>query len=183
MKKTLTKALVGTVAIGAMATATASPAQARDRDRGVDAGDVIAGALIIGGLAAILSSADDDDYRDRRYGYGDRRYDRRGYRGGRQYARDAVEQCVYAAERTASRYSYGRANVTDIRDVDRKRGGFNVKGRIAVNSRNSNWRRGWGNDWRGYNSRYRGYDSGRFTCKIRRGRVVDIDFRGIRGLR
>ncbi|HSG33253.1 MAG TPA: hypothetical protein VLA37_01875 [Sphingomonadaceae bacterium] len=189
--KTMTKGLVGTVAAGAMALTSASPAFARDhRDRdGIDAGDIIAGALIIGGIAAIASAAGgrDRDYRGDydRYGYNDRYY-------GRYSARDAVEQCVYAAERTANRYSYGgRANVTDIRDVDRKgRNGFTVKGRIAVNNQGRDWRQGdryrgygWDNDYRGWNDRYRGYDSGRFTCKVRNGRVIDVDFSGIRGLR
>ena len=97
--------------------------------------------------------------------------------------RQAVEQCVYAAERNASRYSYGgSAQVTDIRKIDRKRDGYTVKGRIAVNTRNANWRRGWGNDYRGWNNNYRGYDAGSFTCKVRYGRVVDLDYSGIRGL-
>lgn len=184
MTKFLTKSLIGTAAVGAMMAASATPAMARDRDR-IDAGEVIAGALIIGGLAAILSDRDDDRYRDRRYrDYrgGDYRYDRAGY-NNRGYARDAVEQCVYAAERNASRYTRGDAQVTDIRNVNRKRNGFRVVGRIAVDARNNDWRRGWGNDYRGYNNRYRGYDSGRFTCEVRRGRVVDIDYSGIRALR
>ena len=53
---------------------------------------------------------------------------------------------------------------------------------IAVDTRNNDWRRGWGNDWRGWNDRYSGYDAGRFTCKVRYGRVVDLDYNGIRGL-
>ena len=192
--KTITKGLVGTVAAGAMAMASATPAFARDRDKGgIDAGDVIAGALIIGGIAAIAAAASDKDddryYRDGRYRDGYRGNDRRGYARGMS-PRNAVEQCVYAAERTANRYSYGgRSKVTDIRDVDRERNGYEVKGRIAVNTKSRNWRRGdrnygngWNNDYRGYNDRYRGYDSGSFTCDIRHGRVVDIDFRGIRGL-
>ena len=118
--KTITKALVGTVAAGAMAMGSASPAAA---------------------------------------------------------------QYVYAAERNASRYSYGGgAQVTDIRDINRKRDGYTVKGRIAVNTRSNNWRRGWGNDWRGWDNRYSGYDAGRFTCDVRYGRVVDLDYSGIRGL-
>jgi hypothetical protein len=72
--------------------------------------------------------------------------------------------------------------VTDIRDIDRERAGYDIKGRIAVNTRDRNWSRGWGNDWRGWNSAYRGYDAGRFTCKVRYGRVVGLDFDGIRGL-
>lgn len=185
--KTISKALVGTVAAGAMAMTSASPAYARDgHGDGIGAGEIIAGALIIGGIAAVAAAASDNDrddynYRDR-YGHNDR-YGRSG--GSRQ----AVEMCVRAAENSASRYSYGRANVTDIRQVDRKRNGYTVKGRIAVNSKGRAWRsgdrtygRGWDGDYRGYNASYRGYDSGKFTCDVRYGRVVDLDFKNIRGL-
>jgi hypothetical protein len=173
--KTITKALVGTVAAGAMAMTSATPAMARGHD-GIDVGDVIAGALIVGGIAAVAAAAsDNDNYRQVRYRHG---YNRAGD------PRGAVRQCINAAERGASRYSWGgRAKVTDIRDVDAKRDGYKVKGRIAVNTRNHNWRSGWGNDWRGWNNRYNGYDAGKFTCKVRYGRVVDLDFDGIRGLR
>ena len=184
--KTITKALVGTVAAGAMAMASVAPAQAqfrdRDRDRGgIDAGDIIAGALIIGGIAAVASAA------GRNRGYDGRVYEGRGYDGygydRRGDPRQAVEQCVYAAERNASRYSYGgRAKVTDIRNVNNKRDGYTVKGRIAVNTGSRDWQRGWGNDYRGWNNNYRGYDAGRFTCDVRYGRVVDLDYSGIRGL-
>lgn len=206
--KTLSKALVGSVAAGALAISSATPAMAdsygrHDRD-GISAGDVIAGALIIGGIAAVASAASKDrgynrEYRD--YRDGDYRYDRAGYgwNGGysdynrdnywRGNPRQAVEQCVYAAERAAGRYSYGRADVTDIRQVRHTRYGFEVKGRIAVNQSNRGWRsgdgfygRGWGGDYRGWNNNLRGYDSGSFECKFERGRVVDLDFDGIRGL-
>ena len=103
--------------------------------------------------------------------------------------RSAIEQCVYAAERNASRYSYGRADVTDIRQVKDTRYGFEVKGRIAVNGKGRSWNRGdsnygqgWCGDFRGWNSSMRGYDSGSFKCKFERGRIVDLDFSGIRGL-
>lgn len=209
--KTLSKALVGTIAAGAMAISSANPAAARDRrdNDGIDAGDVIAGALIIGGIAAVASAASnndrydrDDRYRDDRYRDDDYRYDRAGYgygydrgdnygggRWGGGSPRRAVEQCVYAAERMAARYSYGRADVTDIRSVRDTRHGFEVRGRIAVNSRGHSWRRGesnygqgWGGDYRGWNNGLRGYDSGSFKCRYDRGRVVDVDFNGIRGL-
>jgi hypothetical protein len=176
--KSITKALVGTVAAGAMAVTATAPAQAqwrdRDRDRGdgIDAGDIIAGALIIGGIAAVASAASNDRYD---------RYDRRYNQAGN--SRQAVEQCVYAAERNAGRYSRrGGAHVTDIRNINRKRDGYTVKGRIAVNTDNRDWRRGWGNDYRGWNDNYRGYDAGKFTCDVRYGRVVDLDYSGIRGL-
>jgi len=185
--KALAKGTLGTVAAGAMAVASASPAAAQDRhhrDRdGISAGEVIAGAVIIGGLAAILSSRDNDRY-DRNY-----RYDRRDYRGdyrgsyrGGYTGRDAVEMCVRAAERRAQRWTGSRAEVYEIRDVDRERRGWEVKGRIAVREGYRDQRRGWGRgDYRrGY--RNDGWDEGRFTCDIRRGRVVDLDFRGIRGL-
>lgn len=197
--KTITKALVGTVAAGAMAVSSASPAFARDH--GIGAGEVIAGALIIGGIAAIAASANHRDYGyeragyydgDDRYGRYDRydRYDRyeRDWHGGNP--RSAVQRCVAAAEREASRYGYGRADVTDIRDVRRTRWGYEVRGRIAVNTMGHGWRegdgyygRGWNGDYRGWNRSLRGYDSGSFWCRIERGRVVDLDFDGIRGLR
>lgn len=203
--KTLSKVLVGTVAAGAMAISSATPAFAEHRDRdGISAGDVIAGALVIGGIAAVASAAGRDRDYDRDY-----RYDRAGYGGGydrgsgydRGYGRDydrgyhrgsarrAIEQCVRTAEREAGRYSYGRADVTDVRDIRETRWGYEVRGRIAVNSLGRDWRRGdrhygsgWGGDYRGWDNSHRGYDSGSFKCKFERGRIVDLDFSGIRGL-
>jgi hypothetical protein len=124
--RALAKGTIATVAAGAMAMTSASPAMAQsrhdDRDDRIGVGEIIAGALIIGGIAAVAGSAGRDryDYRDG-YRYNDRyddRYDR-GYRSAGS-SRQAVEQCVYAAERNANRYSYGgRAKVTDIRKIDR----------------------------------------------------------------
>ncbi len=181
----LSKALVGTVAAAAVAVSSATPAVARDHRGGIDGGDIVAGALVIGGIAAIAAAASNNSDRyDGRYGdrYG------AGYgRGGNP--RGAIEQCVRTAERNASRYSYGRADVTDVRDVRQTRWGYEVKGRIAVNTNGRDWRRGdsnygrgWNNDYRGWNSSLRGYDSGSFKCRVERGRVVDIDYSGIRGL-
>lgn len=189
----LTRIVVGTVAAGAMAVATATPALARHQNDGIDAGEIIAGALIIGGIAAVAAAAGDRDRYDYRYDRDYRgRYDYGRYGYGRGVsARGAVERCVRAAERTASRYSYGgRAKVTDIRDVDRKRYGYRVKGRIAVNGLGHHWRsgdryygHGWNRDYRGWNRSLRGYDSGSFDCRVDyRGRIADLDFRGIRGL-
>ena len=205
--KTMTKALTGTLAAAAMAVSSASPAAAQDRGDyrrggdGVSAGEVIAGALVIGGIAAVAASAGNRnggyangynrDYRYGRAGYVDnRRYDDRydrGYNNGNP--RQAIEQCVRTAERDASRHSYGRADVTDIRSVRETRWGYEVRGRIAVNSNGRDWRRGdgdygrgWGGDYRGWNNGLRGYDSGSFTCKVERGRITDLDYSGIRGL-
>ncbi len=183
------KGTAAVLAAGALALASATPAQAqwRDRDRhdGIDAGDIIAGALVIGGIAAIASAASRGN--DRYYDRYDDRYSRHDRRSG---SRDAVEQCVYAAERNANRYSYGgRSQVTDIRKIDRRRDGYRVQGRIAVNQSGRDWRRGdsrygrgWDRDYRGWDNRHSGYDSGRFTCEVRYGRVVDLNYRGIRGL-
>lgn len=198
--KTIAKALVGTAAAAAVAVSSASPAVARDHRGGIDGGDIIAGALVIGGIAAIAAAASNGNnnrYDYDRYGYGgdwrgrdgwnDGRY-RDGYYG-RGNPRQAIEQCVRAAERNAARYSYGRADVTDIRDVRNTRWGYEVRGRIAVNSQGRDWRygdrtygRGWGGDYRGWDNSLRGYDSGSFKCRFEQGRVSDIDYSGIRGL-
>ena len=167
--KTISKALIGTVAAGAMAL-SASPAAARDRhDDGIDAGDIIAGALVIGGIAAIASSIGNNRGYNGTYGapyYGNYGYDYNRYGNSRQ----AVQQCVNAAQRSA----YG-ARVTDIRSIDRKRDGYRVKGTVVVNERGG----GWG---RSYNYRYSGryYDQGKFSCDVRYGRVVDLDYSGLR---
>lgn len=190
--KALAKGTLGTVAAGAMVMGAASPAVAQDRHRdrdhdGISAGEVIAGAVVLGGLAAIIASADNDrdHYRDRDYrGYrDDYRGDYRGGYGNGYNAREAVEMCVRAAERQAERRLGARAEVYEIRDVDRERRGYEVEGRIAVrDDYRYRDRRGWGrNDYRrGY--RNDGWDEGRFSCDVRRGRVVDLDFSGIRGL-
>ena len=133
----LTKAAVGAATAGALMLGS-TPAMARDRDRdgdGIGAGEIIAGAVILGGLAAILSS-DNDRYNDR---YGDRydgRYNDR-YRGrydndprygyGYDYnrygnSRSAVNQCVNAVERGSRRY--GNTDVTQVTSIDRKRDGY-----------------------------------------------------------
>lgn len=159
---TLKTAMIGTAAATAMAV-SATPAMAKDYDRdGISAGEVIAGAVVLGGLAAILSSNKKDkyysgydrDYRDRRY-----RDDRYGYRDRKRIRpRRAVNKCVRAAERKAS--YYGRADVTQIRDVKRTRYGYKVKGRIVVKD--------------GYRGYRRSYDRGKFTCYVEGRRVSGV---------
>lgn len=193
---TIFKSVIGSAAVGAMAFASAVPAQAQqrhdnDRDRGgISAGEIIAGALIIGGIAAVASSVGNnrnDRYDDRRYNNGrNGRYDGRYDNGN---PRRAVEQCVNYAQNQARRNVRGGAEVTDIREIDRKRDGYTIKGRIAVNKQNRSWRQGdnrygqgWGNDYRGWNQNRAGWDSGKFTCQVRNGRVTNVNFSGIRGL-
>jgi hypothetical protein len=172
----LTKAAVAAATTGALLSAT--PALARDRhhDRdGISAGEIIAGAVIIGGLAAILS--DNDRYDDRRwdsrydgrYGYDRGGYDR-GYYGYdyRRYgnARQAVNQCVRDVEYRSGRW--GRTDVTEIRDIDRTRSGYVVRGRVVVRD---GYRGRWGRG--GY------YDRGNFRCEVRFGRVEAVRFSGL----
>lgn len=107
-----------------------------------------------------------------------------GFRDGHGWNRDnprvAVEMCSRVAEREASRNAYGRARVTDVRDVRDTRWGYEVRGRLAVNSRDRGWNdRGYGHGWRDSDWRR---DTGSFTCRVERGRVAYLDFDGIRGL-
>ncbi len=185
--KLFAKGGIATAAVGAMALAGATPAQARHKD-GIDAGDIIAGAVILGGIAAVASSVGKD--RDRDYSYGDRYdYRDRDYRYGDRYKyrrgnpRKAVKRCIRAVERDARRAGYRFANVTQIRDVDRKSYGYKVRGRLVVDGK-----RGWNRYNTSYNrhDRYdrRHYaDAGKFKCEFSRGRVVNIDYKGLRRLR
>lgn len=190
----LTKSMLSAGAAAAALVSLAVPAQARDRndnDR-ISAGEVIAGAVILGGLAAIIASSDNG--RDRGYDY-----NRDGYGYNNRYGggRAAVNQCVNAVETRANRYA--RSDVTEIRDIQRTRGGYRVTGKLVVtdgwrgqgrgynrydqNDRYGNDRYGndrYGNNGNGYGQGYaRGYDKGRFTCYIEHGRVIDIDYRGL----
>ena len=179
LKKTIAKGALGTVAAGAMALvsfgASATPAMADDRrDRGgIGAGEIIAGAVVIGGIAALAGAFDGDRNRrfdDRRFR--DRRFAHNGnFRGNFRNVgpRQAINRCVRAAENQARRFGGWRfADVTQVRDVDRTRGGFRVKGRIEVQG-NRNFRRN--------------FDRGRFTCYFNgQGRPL-IDFHSVRGLR
>jgi hypothetical protein len=161
--KYISKSLLGAGAAAVALAGVAAPAQARDRydrdrDRdGISAGEIIAGAVVLGGLAAILSS-----------GNNGRDNNRASYRGGN--SRNAVDRCVANVERWANGYS--RSDVTQIRDIQRTPQGYRVKGNVVVQDGYRDNR----NDRNGYG---RGYDKGRFTCIVERGRVVDINYRGL----
>lgn len=96
----------------------------RHRNR-VDAGDVIAGIAIIGGIAAIASAASKNNRRDR---YDDRRYDDRRYRDNnpRNYQSSnldrAVNACTSAIERDV--------RVDSVDSVSRLGEGWQVSGRL-----------------------------------------------------
>jgi hypothetical protein len=173
----LAKGSIATLAAAATLALSATPAAARDYgSAGISVGDLIAGALILGAG------------RDNRgYDYGDRYDNRYGNNYGRGDSRAAVSQCVAVAQQQAGRY--GRAQVTRITQVKDKDRGWEVKGQITVGGGNWNGNYGNRNDDR-YGDRYdnrwgnrSGYsDSGNFKCRIDRGRVVDLDFSGLRGL-
>ena len=206
--KIVSKALVGAVAAGAMAMVPAAAASAQSRydyrgnNRGISVGDIIAGAVVLGGIAAVAGSLGRGGYNNR--------YDDRYYRGG-NYGyyngdpRAAVEQCVSAASNDARSRGYGYAQVTQVRDVNNTNYGWKIRGNLRVDgnggygnggyynnggySNNGGYGGGYSNN-RGYgnggyydNGRY-GYsrDSGSFTCWIDRGRVSRMDYSGIRGM-
>lgn len=189
--KMLTKSMLGAGAAAAALAGVAAPAaQARDNRDGISAGEVIAGAVILGGIAAVIASSGNDhdrgynnDYRrDGRYDngrYDDGRYGNNNGNYGYDYnrygdSRQAVNQCINQVERWAGRYS--RSEVTKINDIDRTSKGYKIKGNIVVQD---GWRGNGGRD-RDYRNGYnRGYDQGSFTCKVEYGRVVDVDYKGL----
>ncbi len=167
----LNKALVGTATAAAMAV-SATPAMAKDsRNGGPSAGEVIAGVAIIGAIAAIASSSNKNrSYNDATYrgaGYDSGHYTQTRYSNNYRQInqREAVNRCVRAAESQATRR--GRANVTDIRDVNRTRNGYRVKGKILVEQA------------RGRNQRNGYSDEGKFTCNIEGNRVSNVKFSGL----
>lgn len=143
------------LAAAAALAMTSTPAMARHwhRDRGIDGGDVLAGVLIIGGIAAIAAAAsksardkrerearypdrrypsdrdyrDYRDYRDRSGGYGEPRYDDRPYGSGGWRGEGsmdaAIETCIGEVER-------GRDRVDTVDAVNREGDGWRVEGRV-----------------------------------------------------
>ena len=160
--KAISKTMLGAGAAAVAALSFAAPAEAQYRDRyrdrgGVDAGDILTGVAILGGIAAITSAMGRDDSRYG-YGYGNR------YRGNYNYA---VQSCAREAQRM------GRGQV-QILDVDRTGSDrYRVRGIVQAGYG------GYGGYDRGYDRRYdRGYGSyGRddFTCVARgNGRITDF---------
>ena len=95
------------------------------RHRRVDAGDVLAGVLIIGGIAAIASAANKKDNRRRDRDYerrDDRRYDRDRRDNGSRGLDNAVDQCVNRIQRDV--------RVDSVDSVDRTAQGWVVTGSL-----------------------------------------------------
>lgn len=131
----------------------------RHRDR-INAGDVLAGVLIIGGIAAIASaaskSARDREYRNRDYNYPETRYpdrtDRNRYRAGADRNAygggmgNAVDMCLEEVER-------GSERVDSVDSAARSGDGWHVSGRLT--------------------------DGAGFSCRIdNAGRLRSLDFGG-----
>lgn len=118
----------------------------RHHDR-IDGGDILAGILVIGGIAAIASAASRND-RDRRYEerdyprqdprYDDRRVDSRDdsryddsrYDRGTDAMESAINVCSDAAERQAGR----DARVSSVQSVIRDGEGWRVEGELSNSS-------------------------------------------------
>ena len=138
------------LAAAAMLATSASPAMARHyhRDRGIDAGDVIAGVLIIGGIAAVASAATKNNrdrqrtrYPDRYPDYrGDYRYPDRDYRTRDDRYRD--NDYRYGNDRDSDDYRgsglIDNAIETCVGEVER--GGRQVDTVEAANRQGDDWR-------------------------------------------
>lgn len=105
----------------------------RHRDRGIDAGDVIAGVAVVGVLAAIIGSSNSrnrnrDRYEDRRerVRYDDRRERSRGYES--RGIESAVDMCVDQVE-------YRDNRVENVDRADRSASGWNVSGTLSDGER------------------------------------------------
>jgi hypothetical protein len=91
----------------------------RRHNRGISAGDVIAGVAIIGVLAAIAGAASKSSNRNR------------GYEGNINSEDQAADAC---ASRIEQRYG-NSARVRNIEDVQRTRDGYEVRGTVETNDR------------------------------------------------
>jgi hypothetical protein len=166
--KAISKTMLGAGAAAVASLSFAVPAEAQYRDRyrdrgGIDAGDIITGIAVLGGIAAISSAIGRDDSRYG-YGYGNR------YRGHYNYA---VRSCAQEAQRMAR----GQVQILDIDRVGNDR--YRVRGIVQAGYGGG----GYGGYDRGYSRGYGSrYDSGYghygrddFTCVARgNGRITDF---------
>jgi hypothetical protein len=140
----LSAAALSMVATPAMANHNWGWGGRHHRDR-VDAGDVLTGILIIGGIAAIASAASSknknrDRYERREESYPDQR-DQRDY--GRdddrpewqgQQGREGTGDINSAINRCMSEVSRGSSRVQDVDSVAREGEGWRVMGRMSSGS-------------------------------------------------
>jgi len=152
--KAISKTMLGAGAAAVAALSFAAPAEAQyrryDRDRGIDAGDIMTGVAILGGIAAITSALSRDGSRYG-YGYGDR------YRSHYNYA-------VQACAQQAQRMSRGQVQILDVDRAGNDR--YRVRGVVQA---------GYGGSYGGYDRYDRGYGRDDFTCVARgNGRITDF---------
>ena len=161
--KAISKIMTGIAGAALLSVSLATPADARHRDRrdGIDVGDIITGAVVVGG---VIAAADALGHAARGYGY---RYgDRYGYG-----ERAAVNACGYQAER----YGHGGVQITD---VDRRGSTYRVRGVIAAgyDRYDRGYDRRWDRDYGRYDYDRRDRDA--FTCVASRsGRILDFRIR------
>jgi Tfp pilus assembly protein PilE len=114
------------------------------RNRGVSAGDVIAGVAIIGVIAAIASAASKSKNQT----------NDRDYRGNINSEDQAADACAARVEQ----YYGNNARVRSVDDVQRTRDRYSVRGTVNMNEQSNRDDRG----------------TQRFTCSIRFGQVDDV---------
>lgn len=129
---------------------------------GISGGDVLAGILIFGTIAAVASAASKSGetrsrYPERSRDDDDRPDDNRDRRGDIDSENEAVDACAIAAERRADTGT-GTASVRDITRVDAVDDGFEIEGVVETRS----------------SYRDRSADNRHFTCSVRYGTVESV---------
>jgi hypothetical protein len=133
--KAISKTLTGAAIAALVSVSAAAPAQAQrydpyyERDRGISAGDVIAGAAIVAGAVAVASAVAGQGRHDP-YWDGRGAYDPR-WGGGwdRGFERHAIQACSFEADRRYHRHGQTRF---DVRDVQRLRDRVRVLGAVEI---------------------------------------------------
>jgi len=159
----ITKFMTCAATVALVTVSSAASAQYRDRNRGIDAGDVIAGVAVIGGIAAIASALNSNRGR---YGnnYG-------------RYYRDNYVSAVNACARYADRYG-GSVRIVDIDQRSANR--YRVRG-VIENGFGGGYGYSGYDPYGGYN-RYNGggyYGNRSFACTATEyGQITDFDLNG-----
>jgi hypothetical protein len=159
--KAISKTILGAGAAAVAALSFAAPAEAQyrryDRDRGIDAGDIMTGIAILGGIAAVTSALSRDGSRYG-YGYGN------GY--GNRY-RSNYNYAVQACAQEAQRMGRGQVRILDIDRAGNDR--YRVRGIVQAGYG------GYDRYDRGYGSYGGSYGRDDFTCTARgNGRITDF---------
>lgn len=147
----LVRTSAAALALLASVSMAATPALARDRSWGgggwgrhndrVDAGDVITGILILGGIAAIASASSDNGKRQRERERQEReareyrdaeRQDSRGYAGDDNRPEWSEGSGINSAiQRCTSEIERGNSRVEGVEAVNKQGDGWRVEGRMA----------------------------------------------------